>query len=191
MTAVRQICGASYCLNPWELLESLSKTVPIIPRKEVPCTQNFTEHQHARAMSSIHSLPCSFPKMNMCACVLSRSVVSNFLRPHGLQPPRLLCPWDSPGKNTGVGCHALLQGIFLTQGSNPNLLCFLHWQARSLPLGPPGKSKMIPLQLLKVSITGLLEKAMAPHSSSLAWKIPWMEEPGRLQSMGSQKVGHD
>ena len=36
-----------------------------------------------------------------------------------------------------------------------------------------------------------LEKAMAPHSSTLAWKIPWMEEPGRLQSMGSQRVGHD
>ena len=36
-----------------------------------------------------------------------------------------------------------------------------------------------------------LEKAMAPHSSTLAWKIPWMEEPGRLQSMGLQRVGHD
>ena len=36
-----------------------------------------------------------------------------------------------------------------------------------------------------------LMKAMAPHSSPLAWKIPWTEEPGRLQSMGSQKVGHD
>ena len=36
-----------------------------------------------------------------------------------------------------------------------------------------------------------LEKEMAPHSSILAWKIPWMEEPGRLQSMGSQRVGHD
>ena len=36
-----------------------------------------------------------------------------------------------------------------------------------------------------------LEKAMAPHSSTLAWKIPWTEEPGRLQSMGSQRVGHD
>ena len=40
------------------------------------------------------------------------------LRPHGLYPPRLLCPWDSPGKNTGVGCYSLLQGIFPTQGSN-------------------------------------------------------------------------
>ena len=37
----------------------------------------------------------------------------------------------------------------------------------------------------------LLEKEMATHSSTLAWKIPWMEEPGRLQSMGLQRVGHD
>ena len=44
-------------------------------------------------------------------------------RSHGLQPTRLLCPWDSPGKYTGVGCYFLLQGIFLTQGLNPCLLC--------------------------------------------------------------------
>ena len=41
------------------------------------------------------------------------------------------------------------------------------------------------------SLTSSSEKAMAPHSSTLAWKTPWMEEPGRLQSMGSQRVGHD
>ena len=46
----------------------------------------------------------------------------NSLWPHGLQPARLLCPWDSLGKNTGVDCHALLQGIFPTQGLNPGLL---------------------------------------------------------------------
>ena len=46
---------------------------------------------------------------------------------------------DSPGKSTGVGCHALLQGIFLTQGSNPRLSCLLPWQVGSLPLAPPGK----------------------------------------------------
>ena len=61
------------------------------------------------------------------------------LWPHGLQPTRLLCPWDFPGKNTGVGCHFLLQGIFPTQGSNSHLLCLLHWQTLSLPLAPPGK----------------------------------------------------
>ena len=54
--------------------------------------------------------------------MLSHSVVSNSLRHHELQPARLLCPGDSPGKETGVGCHALLQGIFPTQGSNPGLL---------------------------------------------------------------------
>ena len=42
------------------------------------------------------------------ACQVA-SVVSDSVRPHGLQPTRLLCPWDSPGKNTGVGCHFLLQ----------------------------------------------------------------------------------
>ena len=57
----------------------------------------------------------------------------------GLWPARLLCPWDSPGKNTGVGCRALLQGIFPTQGSNPRLLCFLHWQVGSLPIAQPRK----------------------------------------------------
>ena len=50
---------------------------------------------------------------------------------------RLPCPWDSPGKNTGVGCHGLLQGILLTQGSNLHLLCLLHWQAGSLQIGLP------------------------------------------------------
>ena len=43
----------------------------------------------------------------------------NSLQPHGLQPIRFLCPWGFPGKNTGVGSHSLLQGIFPMQGSNP------------------------------------------------------------------------
>ena len=45
--------------------------------------------------------------------------------------------------------------------------------------------------ILVIVIVVILEKAMAPHSSKLNWKIPWMEEPGRLQSMGSRRVGHD
>ena len=52
-----------------------------------------------------------FPK-----CVLSCSVMSNSLWPHGLQPTRLLCPWDFPDKNPGVGCRFLFKRIFLTQG---------------------------------------------------------------------------
>ena len=61
--------------------------------------------------------------------VVYRLIVSDsFLWPLGLQPTRLPCPWDSPGKNTAVGCHLLLQGIFSTQVSN---LCLLHRQVDS------------------------------------------------------------
>ena len=49
------------------------------------------------------------------------SIMSNSLQPHGLKLTRLLLPWDFPGKNTGVGCHFLLQEIFLIQGLNPGL----------------------------------------------------------------------
>ena len=78
--------------------------------------------------------------------------ILNKLRAESLQSCPILCnPWTvahqaplSLGffKNTGVGCHALLQGIFPAQGSNPNLLCLLHWQAGSLPWVPPGKLQL-------------------------------------------------
>ena len=74
--------------------------------------------------------------------VLSPSVVSDSVWLYGLQSARLLCPWGSPGKNTGVGCHA--QGIFPTQESNH---VYLLWQAGSLPLVPPGE----PMHSLRVS----------------------------------------
>ena len=70
--------------------------------------------------------------MSCCVCALICSVMSDSLRPHGLDLTRLLCPWDFPGKNAEVGCHFLLQGIF--QGLNPHLLSLLNWQADSLPL---------------------------------------------------------
>ena len=76
------------------------------------------------------------------ACQVA-SVMSDSLRLHGLYPTRLLCPWDFPGKNTGVSCDALLQGIFPTQESNPRLLGLLHWQVGSLPIVPPGKPFII------------------------------------------------
>ena len=61
--------------------------------------------------------------------------MSDSLGPHGLWPTRLLCPWDFPGKNTGVGYHSLLQGNLPNPGMEPEfLLPLLHWQADSLPL---------------------------------------------------------
>ena len=52
--------------------------------------------------------------------------MSDSLRPYGLLPARLLCPWDSPSKNPEVGCHVLLQGIFPTQGLKLHLVQLLH-----------------------------------------------------------------
>ena len=73
-------------------------------------------------------------RIGLC-CAQSRPT----LQAHKLQSPGFLCSWDSPGKNTGVGCHFLLQGIFPTQESNPCLLHSLHWQGDSLALTPPGQ----------------------------------------------------
>ena len=66
---------------------------------------------------------------------VSPSVVSNSLQPHKLQPSRLLCPWSSPGKNTRVGCHSLLQGIFPDPGIKPRSPAL---QADSLAAELPG-----------------------------------------------------
>ena len=65
-------------------------------------------------------------------------VISNSLQPHGLELSRILCPWDFPGKNTGMGSHSLLQGIFLTQGLNLGLLLC---RQILLPSETPGKLK--------------------------------------------------
>ena len=70
------------------------------------------------------------------------SVMSDSLRPHGLQPTRLLCPWNFPGKNTGVGCHFYFQVIFLTQGSNPNLQRLLHCEWVLYPLSHQGSPRI-------------------------------------------------
>ena len=59
--------------------------------------------------------------------------------PIDCSPPGSSVHGDSPGENTGVGCHALLQGIFPTQGSKLWVLYLLYWQVGSLPLGPPEK----------------------------------------------------
>ena len=80
------------------------------------------------------SQPSTPEEWFMYICVLSHSVVFNSLRPHGQWSARFLCPWDSPGYNTRVGFHFLLQGIFLIQGSNLVYLYFLHWKTGSLPL---------------------------------------------------------
>ena len=101
----------------------------------------------------------------------------------------LLCPRNSLGKNTRVGCHFLLQGIFLTQGSNLHLLRLQHWQELVTQLIE--SSCNVETSVQSLGWEDPLEKGMATHSSIPAWRTPWTEEPGGLQSMGSQRVGHD
>ena len=93
-------------------------------------------------------------------------------------PTRLLWP-ESPGENTGVGCHAFLQGIFPTQGSNPHLLCLLLWQVNSSPLVPPGKPQAHP-SLVRQNMPrkpshrwtlGYLAKALDPSSCGYWWIV--------------------
>ena len=75
----------------------------------------------------------------VCVCVLSDFSCVRLFVTLWTVAARFLCPWDSPGKNTRVGYHALLQGSSPTQGSNLCLFHLLHWQVGPLLLVPPGK----------------------------------------------------
>ena len=104
-----------------------------------------------------------------CVCLVTKLCPALF-QPQGLYSTKLLCPWDFPGKNTGVGGHFLFQGIFLTQGLSP---CFLyrqrvlhHWAAlamlikfESFWLGPT------PGVVGSVALTGLSFQALLESGS--------------------------
>ena len=94
----------------------------------------------------------------VCVC----SVMSDSLWSHGLEPARFFCPWNFPGKKTGVGCHFLLQGIFPTQGSNPHLLHLLHWQVNTLPLNHLGSPKWYMGECQLFSSVGLMRQQWKP-----------------------------
>ena len=140
-------------------------------------------------------------------------------RPHRGQPTRLPHPWDSPGKNTGVGCHLLLQYMKVKSESEVAQLCRLFgtsWTAAHQAPPSMGFSRQeywsgMPLLLHDQPRQHITKQrhyfankspssqsygfssshVWMPHSSTLAWKIPWTEEPGRLQSMGPLRVRHD
>ena len=115
----------------------------------------------------LDSLFCSIVLSFFCSAAAAAAAAKSLQScPTLCEPTRLPHPWDSPGKNTGVGCHFLLQWMKVKSESEVAQSC--------LTLFDP--------------MDCASEKAMAPHSSTLAWKIPWMEEPGRLQSMGSLSV---
>ena len=79
-------------------------------------------------------------------------------------------PWDSPGKNTGVACHFLLQGLFQTQGPDPHLLCLLHWQADSLPLSHQGSPSHGQLDKNSSQARNGQSSGWGAHWTGWAWK---------------------
>ena len=96
-------------------------------------------HLDFRTSDLQHSTRVNLFVVICCVCVLHRLVVSDSLQCHGHVACQFPLSMRFSGKNTGVGCHAFLQVIFLTQGLNPCLLSLLHWQAGSLPIAPPKK----------------------------------------------------
>ena len=83
----------------------------------------------------------------------------------------IVCAWDSPGRNTGVGCHALLQGVFPTLGWNLHLLRLLHWQVGSLQLVPPryilgGENKATASRTRAVKSNSPIQRG---HSALKSW----------------------
>ena len=117
-----QLFGQRSVLSP--LLISLSSVPSDIISRQVSTVEMVIYRNTLKSTPPTLSLEPR-PSTSTENCVLYMLVthsLSDFLGPHELQPTRLLCPWNSPGKNTRVGCHFLLQGIFLTQGSNRGLL---------------------------------------------------------------------
>ena len=119
-------------------LEGLSGLIELGKMSEKPQMSGVKSVIHSSICSSIHPpihpvqwVSSLYHALKVKVQSVSHSVVSDSLPPHGLSPTRLLCPWDSPGKNagvekkkknTGVSSHSLPQGIFLTQESNPGFL---------------------------------------------------------------------
>ena len=114
-----------------------------------------------------------------CSAVLSRSVVSDSLRPRGLQPARLLWPWGLSRQGCGVDCHAFLQGIFPTQGLSPGLphcrrilYCLSHRESESETASQSCLTLCDPMDcsLPGSSVHGIFQAS--PPKNTIAQKIP-------------------
>ena len=104
-----------------------------------PSPPAFNLSQNQGLFQWVHSY-WNFLLHGACVCMyVHHSVMSNLLQTIDCSLPGFFLHWNFPGKNTGVGCHLLLQEIFPIQGLNPCLQCLLHWQMDSLSLEQPGE----------------------------------------------------
>ena len=104
------------------LAEAGFEHLTAVPKSADTCCKSYCLQSgilHSTSQDKIHTGCLTF--LIPCARCSVTSVMSDSLQPHDCNPPGSSVHGDSPGKNTGVGCHALLQGIFPTQGSNPGL----------------------------------------------------------------------
>ena len=122
--------------------------------------------------------------MDFSSAQFSHSVVSYSLRPHGLQHARPPCPSPTPGVYSSSCPLSWIYGFISLWIYTPVRASLVAQMVRRLPT-------MRETRVWSLGGKDLLEKEMATHSSTLAWKIPWMENPRGLQSMGSQRVRHD
>ena len=111
----------------------------LCPRPSLPSHGGHTLSKQGMMLEIHGSQEAMSPGEVRHACMHAKSLCCvQLLATFGLQPARLLCQWDFPGKDAGVGCHFLLQGIFPIQGSN---LSHLPWQVDHFTSEPPGKPK--------------------------------------------------
>ena len=147
--------------------------------------------------------------MAQMVAAAAKSLQSNSEQPQRRQPTRLCRPWDSPGKNTGVGCHFLLQCMKVKSESEVARSCptlcdppgssvhgifqarVLEWVAIAFSIrwwSPPVMHKTC---VQSLSGEDPLEEGMAIHSSILAWRIPWTEKlGGRIESDMTEQLTH-
>ena len=133
-----------------ELMQGLLITKKKRNQQNFGCLMDLERQQLEACQSPVNrmggelNLTCQMLKLYPEVVVVQSLNCVQLLWPHGIQPTKVLCSWDFPDKNNGVGCHFLLQGIFRSQGSNPGLL-HCRWSPAllvdSLLTEPPGKNK--------------------------------------------------
>ena len=151
-----------------------SHVAPDYPSKCIPVTFSLVHPDHC---CSLHS-PSTFLSQSFCTCYSLSLPCSSLFR---LTPPFIQAPAPMPPLQIGCFCSPCLKQHPLIPFASYS--AFLILETLSWP--------HITEYFIWGRLGEWLEKAMAPHSSTLAWKIPWTEEPGGLQSMGSLRVGHN
>ena len=151
-------------------------TTRIPPRTQCPCSRCANKDASAWTTEQAEYLPQHGP----CIKILLPCVRAQWLQPcptlcdpMDCSPSGSSVHGDSPGKNTGMGCPALLQGIFPTQGLNPHILPLLHWQAGSLPWAPPEKPTPFLPRLTEYRVNHPKKKKVHMPKSPLPFIRKW------------------